>query len=195
MAGDAAGLLSTESAAVEAAFGADDADLFVTAFADAVGAGEFNGAFGGFGAGGEEENFIQTFGRELDEEFGELGAFFAGENVVVQQAGVDLLDDGLADLGSTMAAIGDEHAGTPVEPFVSVFVVNENVIGTVPDEGRLAAHGLGLELAKFFESGDGIRMRQGRDDAAVFGFDARDGARGDAKFFAHKRRECLPRME
>src|SRR3954463_1406367 len=52
--GNAARLLSTQSAAMEAAFSADNADLFLTPLANAVGAGEFDGAFRGLRTSGEE---------------------------------------------------------------------------------------------------------------------------------------------
>jgi hypothetical protein len=54
-----------------------------------------------------------------------------------------------------------------------------------PDEGRLPTHRLRLKTPELLQRGDGVRMRNRRDDAAVFGFDPRHFTRDDAEFFAH----------
>ena len=123
LAGHTAGLLRAEGAPVKTAFPADDADLLIAADFDPVGAAQFDRALGGLRTGGKQENFLQTLGRDFGEAFDECGAFFVGEDVAVQQAAVDLVDDGLTNLGCGMAAgIRDEHARRPIEPTVAVFV-------------------------------------------------------------------------
>ena len=62
--GHAAGLLRAERAPVKAALEADDADLLLAADLDAVRARELDGAFGGLRAGGEQEDFLQSLGRD-----------------------------------------------------------------------------------------------------------------------------------
>jgi hypothetical protein len=43
----------------------------------------------------------------------------------------------------------------------------------------------GSTSRSFSSSGDAVRMRHRRADAAMLGFDVRNGLRSDAEFFAH----------
>jgi hypothetical protein len=104
---------------MEAAFEADDPDFFSSPGADAVSAREFNGAFGGFGACGEQENFVKALRSDAGEKVDEVGALLAWEAVVVDEAGVDLVDDGFADFRGGVAGVGDENAAGPIEPAVA----------------------------------------------------------------------------
>jgi len=183
--GNAAGLLRAQRSPVEAAFRAHEADLPGAAFADAMGAGQFEGALRRFRTGCQQKDFLQPRRGDLDQLFHERGADFAGKHVVMQQAVVDLGENRLAHLGRAMPRVGHEHAAAPVQPAVAVGVVNEHVFRPVPDQRRLPAHGLRLELAQLLQRGHRIRVRQGRDDAAMPGFDPRNVARRDAKLFAH----------
>ena len=127
----------------------------------------------------------RTLRRKLYEIFSNGRAFFAGKDIVVQEAAVDLINDCVAHFRRAVAAIGDQHAATPIEPFVAIFVVNKNVFCSVPNERRLTAHGLGFQLTQLFERGYRIRMRELRNNPAILGFDSRNYARRNAEFFAH----------
>ena len=128
--------------------------------------GEFDGAFGGLGAGGEQKDFVQSRRSHARQALGESSAFFAGKAVIVEQAAVHLIEDGLAYLGCGVAGVGDQDPAGKVEPAVAVLVINRNVFGAVPDEDRLAVHGLRFELAKLLKRrqrvgcGSGVAIRR-----------------------------------
>src|SRR5882762_5090073 len=171
---------------METALGPDYADFLWAPIADPVRTGEFDRAFGRFRAGSQQENLVQAFWRQLNQIFGELSAFFAWKHIVVQQTAAHLVDDRLAHFGRTVAAIGHQDTAAPIEPLISVFVINVNILRALPHQRRLAAHGLRLEFAQRFDSGEGIRMRQRSNDATMFRLNDGDGAGCDAEFFAHK---------
>ena len=102
----------------------------------------------------------RPLGGQLDELFHQRRALLAGEDVIVQQAAVHLIEDGLAHLGRAVARVGHQHAAAPIQPPVPVFVINEHVLGAVPNQRRLTAHGLRLELAQLLQRRDRIRVRQ-----------------------------------
>src|SRR5207248_10896093 len=68
---------------------------------------------------------------------------------------------------------------------VTVFVINKNILSPVPNQWRLAPHGLRLELAQFLQRANRVRVRQAGNDTAEAGFNPRHGARCDAEFFSH----------
>ena len=148
--GNSTGLLRAKGASVKAPLRADDADFFRTALFNSVSARQLDGIFRRFRTGREQENFVQTFRRESDQILCQRGAFFTRKNIVVKQPAVDLVDDGLLYLGRAVSRVRDQHAGTPVEPAIAVFVVNGAVLGAFPDKRRLAAHGNRLEFSEFF---------------------------------------------
>ena len=80
-----------------------------------------------------------------------LRALFAGKNVIMQKPAVHLVDDGFFDLRRAMPGICDQNTGTPIEPAIAIFIINKNVIGFFPNDGRLAAHGNRLELPQLFQ--------------------------------------------
>ena len=160
--GNAAGLLGAERSPVKTALRAHDADLLRAAFADAMRADQLDGALGRLRTGREQEYLVQAFGGQLHKLLHQRGAFLAGKHVVVHQAAVDLVDDGLAHFGRPVAGVGHQHAAAPVQPAIAVFVIDENILGAVPNQRRLAAHGLRLELAQLFQ-----RRQRVRDAATV----------------------------
>lgn len=174
--GDAAGLLGAEGTAVEGFFVGDDDVLRGATNLDAVAAGEFNGAFDGFRADGEQEDLLMGFRHEVGEAFDEVGADFVGEAVVGEEAVLGLFDDGVDDFGAAVAGVGDEDAGGPIDPLVAPFVFDGRVEGGIPDDGGLALHGGGLEGGELFEDGDGFGDGEIGDDAAEGGFDTGYGA-------------------
>src|SRR5436190_3229340 len=112
----------------------------------------------------------------------------------MQQTAVDLVNNRLADLGGTVPRVGDENTRTPVQPAIAIFVVNGNIVGAVPNQWGLAAHGLRLELAQFLEGRQRVRMRQRCCDPTKFGFNSRNFARGDAEFLTHNRNYRAPSL-
>lgn len=174
--GDAAGLLGAEGAAVEGFFVGDDDVLRGAADLHAVGAGEFDRAFDGFRADGEEEDLLMRLWHEVRETLDEVGADFVGEAVVGEEAVLGLFDDGVDDFGAAVAGVGDEDAGGPIDPLVAPFVFDGRVEGGIPYDGGLALHGGGLEGGELFEDGDGFGDGEIGNDAAEGGFDAGYGA-------------------
>ena len=170
---------------MEAPCETDDADLGLATHFDAMGAAQLDGALGGFAAGAEQEDLLQSLGRNRSDDLGCFGAFFAGEDVVVNEAAVDLVDHRLADFWRGVAGIRHQHTAAPVEPLVAVFVEDVDVQRLVPNDGRHATHGLGLKVAQLLQRGDGVGVRQWRADAAMLGFDVWNRLWCDAEFFAH----------
>src|SRR6185369_13589599 len=142
----AAGLLRTESAAMETAFETNKADLFLTTGFDALGAGQLERALGGLRTGGQQKDLVQAGWSQARQTFNQRGSLLARKAVIVQKPTLDLVDDGLLDLRCAMAGIRNQDARTPVEPTIAVFVVNKDVLRAFPNQGRLAAHRLRLEL-------------------------------------------------
>src|SRR5206468_3862787 len=91
-----------------------------------------------------------------------------------------------AHFRSAVAAVSDEDAAAPVQPAIAVFVIDRKILSAIPDQRRLASHRQGLEPAQQFESCHRVRMRQLSNNSPMRSFDARDSARDDAEFFAHK---------
>jgi hypothetical protein len=87
-------------------FGADNSNLPIAAFSNATRPRELDRAFRGLGASCEQKHLVQSFRRKPRQQFDKFGALFAWENIIVQEAAVDLVDDRLAHFGRAMAAIG-----------------------------------------------------------------------------------------
>ena len=60
-------------------------------------ASEFDGAFRCLGTGRQQKNFLQTLGRDGGETLDKFGAWFTWEDIIVQQAMVDLAENSLPD--------------------------------------------------------------------------------------------------
>ena len=82
---------------------ADDADLVFATDLNAVGTGQFDGAFRGFRAGGEQKCLVEAGRGNGMDEFNEFCAFGAGKDVVVEEFFVDLSANGIADFWGGMA--------------------------------------------------------------------------------------------
>ena len=79
-----------------------------------------------------------------------LGAFLAGEAVVVNEPAVDLVANRPANRLRAMAGVGDEHAAGKIQPYVTVRIVNLHTLGAIPHYRRLATHRDGLEITECF---------------------------------------------
>jgi hypothetical protein len=83
------------------------------------------------------------------------------------------------------AGVGHEHAAGPIEPTVAILVEHGTILGAIPHEGRLAAHGLRLELPELLKRRHRVRVRQRRGNVAILCVHPRHRAGSDAEFFAH----------
>ena len=185
LAGHPACLLTGQGSAMIAAIEADDADLLPSAHLDAVCAGKFDRALRSFRTAAKQKDFLQSSRGNAGNQFRQSWPLLTGEDVVVNEAAVDLINDGLAHFRHAMPAIGHQHAAAPVQPAVTVLVIDEDVFRPIPNNGRHPAHGQGLETTTTLNVLKGIRMRHLSADGAVFGGDVRNSLGGGVKFFAH----------
>src|SRR5690348_2189454 len=95
---------------------ADEADFFGPAFADPVRARQLDSALRRLGAGREQEDLVQSCRGKSDQILGQLGPFFAGENVIMEQTAFNLVDNRLAHLARAMTGISHQDAAAPIEP-------------------------------------------------------------------------------
>ena len=156
---NAAGQLGAEGAAVEGVLVGHDRDLAVPGELASPGPCQLDRAFAGLGAGGEQEDLFQPLRRHARQALGQSAANLRRKTVVVNQAVLDLVEDGLADAGMAVPGIGHHDAGGPVQPGVAPAVVDLDAFGPVPHHGRLAAHGDAARSAAGFP---GCRSTRGR---------------------------------
>ena len=93
---------------------ADDDNFAPAAHFDAVGAAEFDRAFDGFRTGRQQEDFLERFRQHGGQLLDEIGTDFIGETVVGEQSVRGLRANGVDDLLTAVAGVGDEHAALAV---------------------------------------------------------------------------------
>ncbi len=168
--------ICAERAAVEGVLKGDYGDLFPSAHLLAPGPGELDGALARFGPGRQQEDLLESFGRDAGKFLDAAGPDLRGKAVIVKKPVVRLVANGPPDFGMGVAGVGDDHAGRPVEPHVSPAVVDLDPLGPIPQHQGLPAHRKRFEPAKLLKDRDRLRHGDIGSDAAVLRMNRRDFA-------------------
>src|ERR1043166_4794473 len=101
---------------MKSALETDDANFLFPANLDSMRTRQLDRAFRRFRTCRKQENFLQRFRRKLCKKLDEFCALFARENIIVQQAAVDLLDDGIANFFWAVPRVSHQHSARPIQP-------------------------------------------------------------------------------